>query len=73
MGLFELANLLDLIHEVSAVDVLHDKVQAVLRRDRRVNRERERETGQETLRGQTGRGMDREDLKLLWRKEVVQR
>lgn len=34
VGLFELADLLDLIHEISSVYVLHDKIQAVLRGDR---------------------------------------
>lgn len=44
MGLFELADLLNLIHEISAVDVLHDKIQTVLRRDRG-------RPGEESLRG----------------------
>lgn len=41
MGLFELASLLYLIHEVSAVYVLHDEIQTVLRRETegRVTRE----------------------------------
>lgn len=32
VGLFELADLLNLIHEIPSVYVLHDEVQAVLRR-----------------------------------------
>lgn len=43
VGLFELADLLDLIHEISSVYVLHDKIQAVLRGDRG---DREPEKGQ---------------------------
>lgn len=30
VGLFKLADLLDLVHEISAIYVLHDKIQAVL-------------------------------------------
>lgn len=30
VGLFELPNLLNLIHEISSVYVLHDKIQAIL-------------------------------------------
>lgn len=37
MGLFELADLLNLIHEISTVYVLHDKIQTVLQRDRRAD------------------------------------
>lgn len=40
MGLFELANLLNLIHEVSAIYVLHDKIQTVLGRNNRATKER---------------------------------
>lgn len=43
MGLFELADLLNLIHEISSVYVLHDKIQAVLRRDGGADTERKRE------------------------------
>lgn len=32
--LFELADLLNLIHEIAAVDVLHDEIQTVLGKDR---------------------------------------
>lgn len=44
MGLFELADLLNLIHEISSVYVLHDKIQTVLReRDRqRVRRDKKK-------------------------------
>lgn len=40
MGLFELADLLNLKHEIATVYVLHDKIQTVLKRDRRADRER---------------------------------
>lgn len=30
VGLFELADLLDLVHEISSIDILHDEVQPVL-------------------------------------------
>lgn len=48
--LFELAHLLDLIHQVTAVDVLHDEVEAVLG------------TGGETSKGETraGEGEERQ-------------
>lgn len=41
MRLFELANLLDLVHEVSSINILHDKIQPVLkavieRQDRKI-------------------------------------
>lgn len=41
MGFFELADLLNLIHEISSVYVLHDKIQTVLLRDGGADRERE--------------------------------
>ena len=34
VGLFELADLLDLIHEISSVYVFHDEIQTVLQRDK---------------------------------------
>lgn len=44
MRLLELADLLDLVHEVSSVYILHDKIQSVLegkdgemRKERRIN------------------------------------
>lgn len=30
MGLFELADLLDLVHKISSINILHDEVQPVL-------------------------------------------
>lgn len=41
MGLFELADLLNLIHEISSVYVLHDKIQTVLWGDRGAESQRE--------------------------------
>lgn len=40
LGLLKLANLLDMIHQVSTIHVLHDKVQAVLPSKRRGKEER---------------------------------
>lgn len=40
MRLLELANLLDLIHKVSSVYILHDEVQSVLDKDEVVRKER---------------------------------
>lgn len=40
LGLLKLANLLDMIHQVSTIHVLHDKVQAVLPSKRQGKEER---------------------------------
>lgn len=60
---FELADLLYLIHEISAVYVLHDKIQTVLWRGRR-RASRERQVTKCTLIKMDERSKER---KILWR------